>query len=72
MVMASQKLFVNLLKLSSMCSVSLLIIIAEVASYFVYFDQSFNILSCLVVRKPVIGVSDPVQHKRGCTATEDS
>ena len=25
----------------------------------------------LVVRKPVIGVSDLVRHKPGCTATED-
>ena len=25
----------------------------------------------LVVRKPVYGVSDKVQHKPGCTATED-
>ena len=25
----------------------------------------------LVVRKPVFGVSDQVQHKPGCTATED-
>ena len=25
----------------------------------------------LVVRKPVFGVSDLVQHKPGCTATED-
>ena len=25
----------------------------------------------LVVRKPVLGVSDQVQHKPGCTATED-
>ena len=24
-----------------------------------------------VVRKPVFGVSDQVQHKPGCTATED-
>ena len=26
--------------------------------------------SC-VMRKPVFGVSDPVQHKSGCAATED-
>ena len=26
----------------------------------------------LVVRKPVFGVSDQVQHKPGCTTTEDS
>ena len=25
----------------------------------------------LVVRKPVLGVSDQVRHKRGCTTTED-
>ena len=25
----------------------------------------------LVVRKPVVGVSDQVRHKPGCTATED-
>ena len=25
----------------------------------------------LVVRKPVLGVSDQVQHKLGCTVTED-
>ena len=25
----------------------------------------------LVLRKPVLGVSDQVQHKPGCTATED-
>ena len=24
-----------------------------------------------ITRKPVFGVSDQVQHKRGCTATED-
>ena len=24
-----------------------------------------------VMRKPVLGVSDLVQHKHGCTATED-
>ena len=27
---------------------------------------------CLVVRKPVFGVSDQVPHKPGCTATEDA
>ena len=26
----------------------------------------------LVLRKPVFGVSDPVPHKQGCTATEDN
>ena len=30
-----------------------------------------NIYMSLVVRKPVFGVSDLVQHKPGCTATED-
>ena len=30
------------------------------------------VLLSLVVRKPVLGVSDQVQHKQGCTATEDS
>ena len=29
------------------------------------------LIQSLVVKKRVFGVSDPVQHKPGCTATED-
>ena len=32
-------------------------------------DMSDNM--SLVIRKPVVGVSDQVPHKPGCTATED-
>ena len=32
---------------------------------------SFQNHMSLVVRKPVLGVSDQVPHKPGCTATED-
>ena len=33
-------------------------------------DRS-HLHTSLVVRKPVLGVSDQVPHKPGCTATED-
>ena len=45
---------------------------------FFYTDmrRSYNVITeetsqSLVVRKPVVGVSDQVPHKPGCTATED-
>ena len=41
-------------------------------------DEDFNFKEgsiwsymSLIVRKPVLGVSDQVRHKLGCTATED-
>ena len=34
--------------------------------------STHNLQMSLVVRKPVFGVSDKVQHKPGCTATEDA
>ena len=37
----------------------------EVDSHYLVYYMSF------IVRKPVFGVSDMVQHKSGCTATED-
>ena len=40
-----------------------------------YFENSIHVIRAfymsLVVRKPVFGVSDQVQHKPGCTASED-
>ena len=40
-------------------------------SYF-YKQEEVNIFHMsLILRKPVFGVSDQVQHKPGCTATED-
>ena len=36
-----------------------------------FHHQSINFNMSLIVRKPVLGVSDQVRHKRGYTAIED-
>ena len=38
---------------------------------YVYLNTYLTLYMSLVVRKPVFGVSDLVQHKPGCAVTED-
>ena len=58
-------------ELSHVKAVTLTLVVMSIVSFVGVFDFTVVILS-LVLRKPVFGVSDQVQHKPGCAATEDS
>ena len=68
----SSRLLNDSLKLEAFFKMIIIIIHTPVAVYHGLGHIEYTSDMSLVVRKPVLGVSDQVLHKPGCAATEDS